>query len=88
MSRDSVHTRWAALWRSKNQLDGLNEHLLFEDCLPKLFRTRLESRQWIEEKYGYIRNRADLMAAPHGWKMPIAIRVEIRALLGDKRKAE
>lgn len=53
--------RWAAKWRSRD-----SEHICFEDRLPVLFRTRAEARAWIEQRYGYIRTRPDLQAAPHG----------------------
>ena len=44
---------------------------------PQLFRTRRECRAWIEEHHGYIRNRPDLKAAPHYWRMPRAVMVSI-----------
>lgn len=68
---------WGALWRSNSKLDGYEAHLLNEDCLPVLFRTRKEARAYIEKKYGYIRARDDLRAQPHGWKMPIAVQVRV-----------
>jgi hypothetical protein len=48
-----------------------------EHCLPVLFRTRAEARRWIEANHGYIRRRPDLQREPHGWRMPIAVRVEV-----------
>ena len=68
---------WGALWRSNNQKDGYTSHLLNNDCLPMLFRTRRESRDYIDHMYGYIKTRPDLRAEPHGWKMPIAVRVRV-----------
>ena len=66
---------WGAMWRSSNRLDGVTRHLLCENCVPKLFVTRADARQWIEEHYGYIRRRGDLKQEPHGWQMPVAVRV-------------
>ena len=66
---------WGAMWRSSNRLDGVTRHLLCENCVPKLFVTRADARQWIEEHYSYIRRRGDLKQEPHGWQMPVAVRV-------------
>ena len=68
---------WAALWHSENALDGVREHLLHENCLPVLFRTRAEARQYIEKRYGYIKTRSDLREEPHCWRMPKPVRVSI-----------
>lgn len=68
---------WGVLWREINQLDGVTEHLMFDQLQPALFRTRQEARDWIEEEYGYIRTRPDLHTEPHGWKMPIPVRVKV-----------
>jgi hypothetical protein len=75
LSELTVH-RWSALWRSKNH-EGLCEHLCFENCLPVLFGSEREARKWIKEKWGYIRKRPDLRVEPHGWKVPIPVRVKI-----------
>jgi len=64
--------RWAGKWRDRE-----SEHILFENRLPMLFRTRAEARVWIEQRYGYIRTRKDLRAAPHFWRIPTAIKVRI-----------
>lgn len=68
---------WAILWRSENRLDGLSEHLVLDPRgrLPLLFKTRAEARQHIAGHWGYIRHRPDLRAEPHGWRMPLAVRV-------------
>lgn len=68
---------WAALWRSKNRIDGTREHLIYEDLLPVLFRSRKEARVYINREYGYIARRPDLRAEPHGWRLPIPVRVRI-----------
>ncbi len=68
---------WAGEWRSKCHLDGERRHIIYNNLLPALFRTRRECREFLLEKYGYIKTRKDLMAEPHGWRMPQAIKVEI-----------
>jgi hypothetical protein len=69
-----IVVRWGGLWK-----DRTSEHLLFEDCLPVLFRTRHEARLWIDKKYGYIKDRKDLRAAPHYWRLPTAVKVTLEA---------
>ena len=73
---------WGALWRSNSYLDGgMRTHIINgPDCLPVLFRSRRDARAYIEKTYGYIRTRRDLREQPHGWRLPIPVRVEIRPL--------
>ena len=66
------------MWRSDNRLDGRTRRIQWDHGQPLLFRTRRECRAWIEEKFGYIRTRDDLKREPFGWKMPLAIKVEVR----------
>ncbi|MFA5386041.1 MAG: hypothetical protein WC364_15530 [Eubacteriales bacterium] len=74
---------WAAEWRAKNK-DGETKHLVYDSrCIPELFRTRQECREWIEEKYGYIKTRKDLREEPFGWRLPVAVKVHIE-LTGEK----
>ena len=68
---------WAAKWISVNPVDGRRQHLLHENLLPCLFKTRAAARAYIQKKYGYVATRPDLRAEPHGWRMPQAVRVEI-----------
>ena len=68
---------WAAKWRSDNELDGRKEHILYENLLPALFRTRQDCRDFIKQKYGYIAERLDLQEEPHGWMMPVPIKVKL-----------
>lgn len=70
-------TRWGIKWRSKCKLDGERVHIIYEKCIPVMFRTRQQARYWIEEHYGYIRDRPDLREEPFGWKIPIAIKISI-----------
>jgi hypothetical protein len=78
---------WAIKWRSKNEIDGEREFLLgiyysvpkpeFMGCPKLLFRTRKAAREFIADKFGYIRKRPDLKAEPHGYKMPIPVKVSV-----------
>jgi len=69
---------WGALWHSKCKLDGVTEHLMNENCLPVLFRTRQDARDWIESNFGYIKTRMDLRREPHGWRLPKAVQVTVK----------
>ena len=80
---------WAIKWRSENRLDGKQEYLIGRFCrrgeVPDfltgydrmVFRTREQARRYIHDGYGYIAKRKDLRAEPHGWKMPIAVKVKV-----------
>jgi hypothetical protein len=78
-------TYWAAEWRSVNRLDGDTRHLIHDtdhrEChaqhFPLLFHTRREARAFIEEKFGYIRERPDLRSEPHGWRVPQPVLVQV-----------
>ena len=72
---------WGALWRDKERTYLLND----ENCLPVLFLTRAKARAYIARNYGFIRHRRDLRAAPHHWRMPIPVRVEINLNLARAR---
>jgi len=64
--------RWGLLWRS---LDS--EHVMWHDLKPLLFQTRSEARAWSSERYGYIRTRQDLRRAPHGWRVPQPVLIDV-----------
>ncbi len=73
---------WAILMRSRNRLDGYREWLdgtVDHPCRRRLFETRKEARSYIKEHYGYF-SRPDLTAEPHGWKMPVPVRVEVQVI--------
>ena len=70
-------TWWAARWHSKNNLDGETRHIMYERGLPIVFGTRQEARDWIRERYGYIRHRKDLRREPHGWRLPSPVRIKV-----------
>lgn len=72
--RDTVFSRWCLVWFSK---EG-EHHFMFDNCKPLLFQTRKEARNYANEVYGYIRQREDLKRAPHFWRIPIAMKTNIR----------
>lgn len=76
-SHQRICSAWAALWQSENKMDGKTRYIIYRNLLPALFKTRKQARDYIEKEYSYIRNRPDLKAEPHGWRMPKAIRVTI-----------
>ena len=68
---------WGVMWYSRNKRDGVSEHLICQECVPVLFATRRLARQWILRNYGYIKLRKDLKAEPHGWRMPVPVKVKV-----------
>jgi len=83
----TIFERWGALWRSKCSLDGERKHVMFHKGLPALFDTRKEAAAWIKETHGYIAKRQDLRTEPHGWRMPLPVRVKITMRPLDKKGA-
>lgn len=73
---------WGLLWNSYNQADGFSQYLLYDNCRPLFFDTREEARHYARLKYGYIKERKDLRDEPHGWRMPIP--VKIRSIQWEK----
>jgi hypothetical protein len=69
--------RWGLEFRSCNRLDGNRSHIVMRDCMPALFHTRQEARAYAAECFGYIRDCADLRREPHGWRMPVPVRVAV-----------
>ena len=68
---------WAGEWHSNSLLDGERRHILYENRFPALFHTRRACREYINDKYGYIKTRPDLRTEPHGWRMPQPVKVEV-----------
>lgn len=68
---------WAAQWRSKNQIDGEHYHIIRDNLVPILFTTKNQCAEFIKGKYGYISTRKDLRGEPHGWKIPIPVKVKV-----------
>jgi len=76
---------WGVLQRQKNRLDGKQEYLMLRrEGGFLLFDTRQQARDEINARFGYIRDRPDLRKEPHGWKMPIPVRVKITTAKGGK----
>ena len=70
-------TFWGCEWHSRNRRDGEECSLMWEQGKPLIFETRAEARAFIKHKWGYIAERPDLRAEPHGWRMPRAVRVVV-----------
>lgn len=84
MAIGSTHEAWAVMWRCQNRMDGYRAWLLGSpdhQCRTLLFDTRAAAREFIAEKYGYIRTRPDLRREPHGWEMPMPVKVKIEVRL-------
>lgn len=70
--------RWALLHRTSAAcIDGAREWFQWDGLKPVLFRTRQEARQFAKEKYGRDAKRPDLKAYPHGWLMPVPVKVRV-----------
>lgn len=69
--------RWAVKWRSYNEFAGKTEFFTSDGINYVLFRTKKEAAQHIKDGYGYIAKRKDLHVEPHGWKMPIPVKVKV-----------
>ncbi len=79
---------WGILWREDSQLDGYREFLVGDPDTPTkrlLFSSRKAARTACEARYGYISQRADLRAEPHGWKMPKVVKVRIEFMVEQPR---
>ena len=81
---------WGIKWRSECKLDGRKEYLMgslwpgpyppppqYSGFKTAVFKTRAMARAHIKKHYGYIKDRPDLRREPHGWKMPIAVQVDV-----------
>jgi hypothetical protein len=68
---------WAVKWQSHNELDGYRSHFMNENCVPVLFTKRAAARAWVKQTHGYVANRPDLRAEPHGWLVPRPVRVRV-----------
>lgn len=58
----------------KNHSHG---RLICERGLPVMFTRKKDMAQYISIRYGYIANRKDLRAYPHGWRMPKIVKVKV-----------
>ena len=67
---------WGVMWRSDSAFQQ-SRHFMYEKRLPVMFVTRREAREWIKKNYGYVAQRPDLQGEPHGWKMPVPVKVRV-----------
>ena len=75
MSKQQL-SQWGLLWHSTDRLDGTVQHLLFgDDGLPLIFHRRREARAYATQRFGYIKTRPDLRRLPHGWRMPMPVKL-------------
>jgi hypothetical protein len=67
--------RWCILWSpgKKNKMTG--DHIIFKDCIPKMFTSKKDCKKWIDQEYSYIKERKDLRAAPYYWRLPKPARI-------------
>jgi len=75
-----MRRKWAIKHDTTNKLDG--RRVYFEGdakstCNIRLFETRREARDYIRQKWAYLKDRPDLRAEPFCWRVPKATRVEI-----------
>lgn len=72
---------WAILWRQTDlNLRGADSYLIGDaDQFGKtrLFKTKKEAQENIKANFGYIAKRKDLRQRPHGWRMPVPIKVAV-----------
>ena len=71
---------WAAEWYSKSKLDGEKQHLIYNDGVVLLFKSKKKCSEYIKDRYGYISKRKDLRAEPHGWRMPQPVKVTVQVI--------
>lgn len=67
--------RWAVKWHDFFHYDGLFGSEF--GSRPLLFPTKAKAKAYIDDKWGYIRDRPDLRRPPHNWRMPKAVKVEV-----------
>lgn len=75
---------WAIQHRSRNSVDG--ETTWLEGCTDEqtrtlLFATKAAASTYIAKEHGYIARRPDLLAEPHGWTVPVPVRVTVTVAL-------
>jgi hypothetical protein len=73
----SSSLRWGLFLDKTNKLDGRTAHLIYENRLPVLFRTRREAREYANKRFGYIKTRPDLRREPFCDRMPKPVRVRV-----------
>lgn len=82
----ATHTCWAVEHHAINRLDGDRRWLSGQPngtTRTLLFATRDAARKHVEKTHGYLRNRPDLQAEPHGWRMPRVVKVRVAVEVVD-----
>lgn len=80
MNETRVRTKqfWSVKWiGNPYERLGIPSHIIYENLLPVLFKTRSEAREFVKAKYGFIAEREDLRNPPFNWRMPQIIKVEV-----------
>ena len=72
---DVPQMKWGIQHRRDNKLDGYRSWLHRENQFIKLFHTRQDARDFLEKKFGLMRDRLDLFKEPHGCKMPRVVKL-------------
>lgn len=70
---------WAIRWNG-NLIGAAFGDRGFPDTLslvPLVFRSRRVAREFIEDRFAYIRERPDLRQPPYNWRMPEAVKVKM-----------
>ena len=75
------HREWFEGRSGDPLADGLREpHPGLSGYRALAFETRAEAREWVREKWAYLRDRPDLRAEPFCWRMPKPVRVAVQIL--------
>ena len=70
---------WAVEGRASSKAGGERQFPTWDQHDRfRVFETRRDCRAYIEERWGYLRERPDLRAGPFGWRMPRAVRVTVQ----------
>ncbi len=84
---------WAIKMRSENRTDGKREFLMGLGYVGRsapnvgpmsgykiaVFATREAARKYINSRFSHYK-RPDLKKEPHGWKMPIPVKVKVNII--------
>ncbi len=74
--------RWGVMWMEKSG----PKHLISDGQLPALFTSKASANKWIRRTYAYLKDRSDLRAAPHFWRMPQPVRVQITPVIQQRKR--
>lgn len=76
---------WAAQWHSRSRQEGDTRHILGENCLPMLFRTREKAEFFLkrlgQREYDLLNMRAQTIDKhPDIWGITLYLKEQIRKL--------